>query len=51
MFHYMFNLNTMIIHSITPHKLHIHTNQDTDSEEIEFLFTDSLDIYHLNCEI
>ena len=41
----MFNLNTMKIHSITPHTpTHIHTNQNTDSDEIELLIAVSFGI-------
>ena len=47
----MFNLNTMKIHSNLSHtySTNIHTNQNTDSEEIEFLIADSFGIYHLDC--
>ena len=49
----MFNLNTMIRHSIhicTNHT-HIHTKEKTDSNEIEFSFINSLDIDHLDYKI
>ena len=42
---YIINLNAMRIHYSTQ-TIHIHTNQNTDSNEIEFLFADSLSIYH-----